>query len=108
MRAPLAPGPLPEAANFLVAEIDGVVVGMIAVHQLNDGSVQLSHAFVDPAHRRRGVGATLIEAAAARAGAAEIAVIINRDNSASWRFWHRLCFKRGKFVVLRRLALHHP
>jgi putative acetyltransferase len=47
--------------TFLVARLDGVVVGCGAVRQLDDTTAEVKRMFVDPAARGRGVGRRLLE-----------------------------------------------
>ena len=46
---------------FLVARLDGVVVGCGAVRQLDDTTAEVKRMFVDPPARGRGVGRRLLE-----------------------------------------------
>jgi GNAT superfamily N-acetyltransferase len=65
---------IPDNAHILVAEIDevscdcGKLIGMAACHQPSNGSMVLSHLFVDQKHRRQGIGTALLNAALAFAG----------------------------------------
>lgn len=51
--------------NFIVAEEEGTIVGIAQVKPYRDCR-EFGSLVVHPAHRRRGIGATLIEAALAR------------------------------------------
>lgn len=51
------------AGSGWAAEIDGIVVGTVAVIRYRPGFAWLSMMLVDPAYRRRGVGAQLLAAA---------------------------------------------
>jgi N-acetylglutamate synthase len=53
----------------------------------------LHHVAVDPAHRRHGVGRTLVEAAVQRlraAGAERVHLFVQRDNADALAFWRSL------------------
>ena len=47
--------------TFLVARLDGVVVGCGAVRQREDTTAEIKRMFVDPAARGRGVGRRILE-----------------------------------------------
>ena len=53
--------------EFVVAELDGRVVGCVALRPAADGVYELSKMAVDPALRGRGVGRRVITAAVERA-----------------------------------------
>jgi GNAT superfamily N-acetyltransferase len=48
--------------------------------------LRLSHLFVAPAHRRRGVGSALVEAALARDGV-DVELIAHEANTGAITFW---------------------
>ena len=50
-------------SHFWVAEADGAVVGMIGVQHHDTGSGEIRRLRVARAHRRRGIGSALVEAA---------------------------------------------
>jgi GNAT superfamily N-acetyltransferase len=50
--------------------------------------LRLSHLFVAPAHRRRGVGSALVEAALARDGVEAVELIAHEANTGAITFWH--------------------
>ena len=69
-----------EAGRVAVAEAGGVLLGFAVVLPRADGGAELDGLFVDPEHWRRGLGARLIEAAAAMAaadGAEVMSVVAN-------------------------------
>jgi GNAT superfamily N-acetyltransferase len=49
--------------------------------------LRLSHLFVAPAHRRRGVGSALVEAALARDGVEAVELIAHEANTGAITFW---------------------
>jgi ribosomal protein S18 acetylase RimI-like enzyme len=85
------------AAEFLVAEKDGVVVGMI--RGTFDGSRAVIYlASVHPDHQRSGIGRALVHEITRRfkvRGASSIAVIVPGDVS----FWHNLHFRQTTRVM---------
>jgi len=84
---------------FLVAEIDGRVVGMI--RGVWDGSRALIHQLsVHPDHQRQGIGTTLVRAIARRfrqKGAPTIAVTATQETRA---FYERLGFKSVDVIFM--------
>ncbi len=85
------------AAEFLVAEQEGKVVGMI--RGTFDGSRAVIYlASVDPGHQRQGIGRGLVLEISRRfrdRGAARIDVIIPGDVD----FWKKLHFRQGTRVM---------
>ena len=85
------------AAEFLVAEEEGQVVGM--VRGTYDGSRAVIYlASVHPNHPRRGIGRALVLEIARRfreRGAGSIAVIVPGDVG----FWHKLSFRQTVRVM---------
>ncbi|MBE7218714.1 MAG: GNAT family N-acetyltransferase [Caulobacteraceae bacterium] len=63
----------------LVVEADGVALGFVMARRVADEAEILTLA-IDPAHRRRGVGRTLVEAAAALGGDA-LFLEVAQDNA---------------------------
>jgi len=86
-----------QAAEFLVAERDGLVVGM--VRGTFDGSRAVIYlASVHPAFQRQGIGRALVQAVARRfqdRGAVSIAVIVPGDVD----FWRKLGFRQTTRVM---------
>ena len=85
------------AAEFLVAEEESQVVGMI--RGTYDGSRAVIYlASVHPNHQRRGIGRALVLEIARRfreRGAGSIAVIVPSDAG----FWHKLSFRQTTRVM---------
>jgi ribosomal-protein-alanine N-acetyltransferase len=69
--------------RYLVAEVDGQVVGFAAASVVAD-IAELQRVAVDPAHRRHGVASALLEEvlAAARAAGADRLLLEVRENNA--------------------------
>lgn len=86
-----------QAAEFLVAEKEGRVVGM--VRGTYDGSRAIIYlASVHPDHQRQGIGRSLVSAVARRfwqRGARTIIVIVPGDAG----FWHKLNFRQTTRVM---------
>ncbi len=86
-----------QAAEFLVAEEGGTVVGMI--RGAYDGSRAIIYlASVHPNHQRQGIGRALVEEIAQRfkeRGAGSIAVIVPGDAA----FWKKLNFRQTTRVM---------
>ena len=90
-----------------VAEIDGELAGVILAGQ--DGRRgYIYHMAVAEAHRRRGVGAALVDRClgALRAqGINKVALLVFRYNDAGNAFWERMGFSLREDVNYRNLAL---
>jgi ribosomal protein S18 acetylase RimI-like enzyme len=86
-----------QAAEFLVAEEKGQVLGMI--RGTYDGSRAIIYlASVHPSHQRRGIGRALVREIASRfkeRGAASIAVIVPGDA----HFWRKMNFRQTTRVM---------
>jgi predicted N-acetyltransferase YhbS len=86
-----------EAAEFLVAEREGHIVGMI--RGTYDGSRAVIYlASVDPDHQRQGIGRQLVQEIAKRfhaKGAGSLAVIIPGDA----QFWKKMSFRQTTRVM---------
>jgi ribosomal protein S18 acetylase RimI-like enzyme len=86
-----------QAAEFLVAEQEGQVLGM--VRGTFDGSRAVIYlASVDPAHQRQGIGRALVLAIAERfqqRGAGSLSVIVPGDAG----FWKKLHFRQTTRVM---------
>ena len=86
-----------KAAEFLVAEVEGQVVGMI--RGTYDGSRAVIYlASVHPEHQRQGIGRALVSEVARHfkeRGASSIAVIVPGDV----RFWHKMNFRQTTRVM---------
>lgn len=86
-----------QAAEFLVAEVEGQLVGMI--RGTFDGSRAVIYlASVHPAHQRRGIGHALVQEITRRfktRGASSISVIVPGDVG----FWHAMHFRQTTRVM---------
>jgi ADP-ribose pyrophosphatase YjhB (NUDIX family)/GNAT superfamily N-acetyltransferase len=95
------------AMDVLVAEVDGKVVGFLALSYM-PGLTRLraliGEMAVDPAHRRQGIGASLVEAAiqrATRRGATHLLVDTSRGDAAAQEFYLACGFEMGGVAALR-------
>jgi len=95
------------ALEVLVAEMDGQVVGFLAL-ALTPGltglRALLGEMAVDPAHQRQGIGAALLEAAiqcASRCGATHLLVDTSRGDPAAQEFYRACGFEAGGVAPLR-------
>jgi len=95
------------AMDVLVAEVDGQVVGFLAlsfIPVLSGLRALIDDLAVDPAYRRQGIGAALVEAAiqrAARRGAANLLVDTSRAGPAARDFYQACGFEAGGIAPLR-------
>jgi 8-oxo-dGTP diphosphatase len=95
------------AMDVLVAEVDGQVVGFLAlsfIPVLSGLSALVGDLAVDPACRRQGIGMALVEAAIQRAnrrGAANLLVDTSRAGPAARDFYHACGFEAGGISPLR-------
>ncbi len=96
------------ALEVLVAEAEtGEVVGFLALSYM-PGLTRLraliGEMAVDPAYRRKGIGASLVEAAiqqALRRGATHLLVDTSRGDEAAREFYHACGFEAGGIAPLR-------
>jgi GNAT superfamily N-acetyltransferase len=88
-------------AGFWVAELDGAVVGTVAVRPKEDGVCELKRLYVRADLRGAGLGQALYEHAEAFARAAGYQRIW-LDSSRRFAGAHRL-YRRNGFVLLERL-----
>ncbi len=94
------------AMNVLIAEVDGQVVGFLAlsfVPVLSGLRALIDDLAVDPAYRRQGIGAALVEAAIQRAdrrGATNLLVDTSRADPAARDFYHTCGFEAGGIAPL--------
>ena len=90
-----------KAAQFLVAEKDGRVVGMI--RGVYDGSRALIHiASVHPKYQRQGIGTSLVKEITRHfkgLGAADVAVTVPGDYL---EFWKQLTFRMTTRIMVAR------
>jgi GNAT superfamily N-acetyltransferase len=98
--------------GVLVAELDGVVVGMVQVivfrHLQERGRLcaELESMHVHPEHRSHGLGALLVDAAVAHAratGCYRVQLTSNRSRSDAHRFYERNGFDPSHVGFKRRL-----
>ena len=88
--------------NVLVAEAEAEVVGFLArtlVPGLTGPRAFIGEMAVSPEHRRRGIGASLVEAAirrASRRGATQVLVDISRGDPAAQEFYQACGFEAGE------------
>lgn len=65
----------PPAGALLLARLDGVAVGCVALRDLGAGACEMKRLYLAPAARGHGIGAALVERAIAAARAAGYAVM---------------------------------
>lgn len=86
-----------------VYEANGVIMGVILAG--NDGRRgYIYHVAVDPAHRRRGIGASLVESsleALKRLGIHKVALVVFAKNREGNAFWERNGFTVREDLVYR-------
>jgi 8-oxo-dGTP diphosphatase len=92
--------------DVLVAEVSGQVVGFLALSFINSLSglrALIDGLAVDPAHRRQGIGAALVEAAIQRAdrrGATHLLVDTSKGDTAARDFYQACGFEAGGIAPL--------
>jgi 8-oxo-dGTP diphosphatase len=95
------------ALDVLVAEADGKAVGFLALSFMPGLTRQralIGEMSVDPAYRRQGIGAALVEAAIQRAnrrGATHLLVDTSRGDAAAQEFYQACGFEAGGVAPLR-------
>ncbi|HET9999191.1 MAG TPA: ribosomal protein S18-alanine N-acetyltransferase [Nocardioides sp.] len=80
--------------SYLVAEVDGVVVGHAVASAAGDDA-ELQRIAVDPAYRRRGLASELLAAVESRAaadGAGRLLLEVREDNTTAAAFYENLGF----------------
>lgn len=93
--------------NVLVAQVGDMVVGFLVFSvfsALSGLRALIDGVAVDPAYRRRGIGASLVEAAVRQAhqrGAARILVDTSRGDPSARDFYRACGFDPGDIVLLR-------
>lgn len=93
--------------DLLCAEVDGEVVGYAVCWFVLDQG-ELGNVAVDPAWRRRGIAALLVEAALERARkrhSKEVFLEVRRSNSVAQRLYRRLGFRE---IGVRRNYYSQP
>ena len=89
---------------IFVAEVDGRVVGFL-VCRVDDGVVWAEALYVEPAHRRRGIGSQLYaqaEALAERLGEPTVYNWVHPNNHAILRFLARRGYRVLNLIEIRR------
>lgn len=97
--------------HILVAEADGALIGYAALCslirlQFGQRGMDLHHLFVDPAHRSRGIGRSLVAASIARARAltcSYLSVGTHPENHAAQSFYVEQGFQRRDAAAPRFL-----
>lgn len=95
------------ALDVLVAETDGHIVGFLALSfapTLSGLRALIDDLAVDPAYRRRGIGAALVEAAvqqASRRGATHLLIDTSRGDPSIREFYRACGFEDGVIAPLR-------
>jgi ADP-ribose pyrophosphatase YjhB (NUDIX family)/GNAT superfamily N-acetyltransferase len=95
------------ALDVLVAEVEGQVVGFLAmsfIPVLSGLRALINDLAVDPAYRRQGIGAALVEAAVQRAdqrGATHLLVDTSRGDPTARDFYRACGFEDGVIAPLR-------
>jgi len=87
---------------FLVAELDGAIVGSV-MGGYDGHRGWVNYLAVDPAHRRSGLGRVLmaeVEARLRRLGCPKINLQVRTDNSVALGFYERLGYLRDAAVSL--------
>jgi 8-oxo-dGTP diphosphatase len=94
------------AMEVLVAEVDGQVVGFLAlafIHGLSGLRALIDGLAVEPAYQRQGIGAALVEAAIQRAdrrGATHLLVDTSKGDEAARDFYQACGFEAGGIAPL--------
>lgn len=95
------------AVDVLIAEVDGHVVAFLVlafIPALSGLRALIDDQAVDPAYRRQGLGAALVEAAiqrASRRGATHLLVDTSRGDRAAREFYEACGFEAGGIAPLR-------
>ena len=100
----------PELGRIFVAEVDGVIQGMVLLlftvsTFLGKKVALLEDMVVAPAFRGQSIGSSLIEHAldfAGREGFGRITLLTDSDNEAAQHFYSSRGFVRSKMIVLRK------
>jgi ribosomal protein S18 acetylase RimI-like enzyme len=93
-----------EGARFMIAEVDGEIVGTL-ISTFDGWRGNVYRLVVDPAHRRRGVARALVadaERAFARWGARRITALVEHEHDWATGFWaavgYALDVRMARFV----------
>ena len=91
-----------------VAEEDGTIIGaLMAGHDGRRGSMH--HLAVDAAHRNRGIGTALVEAAMdalEKEGIHKVNLVVFARNEIGNAFWESRGFSRRDDIVIRDKLIH--
>jgi 8-oxo-dGTP diphosphatase len=93
--------------HVLVAEVEGEIVGFLSLSfpaGLSGPRALIDELAVDPAHRRRGIGASMVEAVmrlARQRGCSHLLVDTSRGGEATQSFYEACGFAAGGFAPLR-------
>ena len=98
--------------TLYVAEVDGQVVGLVALRLLPQALdpipyAELSELYVDAAYRRHGVGRALVrhvEAEARAAGAQQVVLLTAWRNTDAHAFYHALGYRLYTVTMCRPLG----
>ena len=93
----------------LVAEVEGKAAGYVAAERQADQSGYIDFLAVDPAHRRRGLGADLVAAAVeavSAIGALNTHLSVRETNNAARRLYTSLGFTEERLARPYRLGFH--
>jgi GNAT superfamily N-acetyltransferase len=101
----------PELGRIFVAEVDGVIQGMVMLlftvsTFLGQRVALLEDMVVDPAWRGKGLGSLLMDHVlhfARREGLGRITLLTDRDNEGAQQFYASKSFTRSGMVVFRKL-----
>ncbi len=101
----------PDHCRVVVVELQGRVVGMVAIQltvstALGAPAAILEDLVVDPRHRGQGVGSSLLAGAIEQAealGCKRITLLVDADNASAQRLYEGHGFRRSTMVAMRRL-----
>lgn len=78
--------------HLLVARRNGTIVGCVISDRLIDGGRVINLA-VDPAARRQGIGAALLDAVERSLHAAEMTLMVQQENTAARALYHNVGYR---------------
>jgi ribosomal protein S18 acetylase RimI-like enzyme len=98
--------------TVLLAEVEGEVIGFASlrlVPYLSEDAprAELTELYVEPAHRRQGVGRALlrrVEALAREGGATELVLLTGRENKSAQAFYRAIGFRECAVAMEKRLV----
>jgi ribosomal protein S18 acetylase RimI-like enzyme len=88
-------------ANFLVAEVDGQIVGSI-IGTFDGWRGNIYRLAVHPNYRRRGIARALVaevEKRLTRQGARRITALVEKDHPWAWHFWEAVGYGLDSRIV---------